>query len=202
MLTSIVSITFLVGLAVIVVALLGGGIVFEKLTIPALPIIPRILSGFFGLALMALCVIRPETFLVFSGDKNPPVPPPNLSPKMNPSSPQREEQDEVESYCARSADSAVKDYNRMMEILQCHVEMGMFDRRWSSWYVGHLIWCKAPYHFYDRRTWRERRAMITSNNVGRGRVNSFRVVSVFDLGILQSKGACWENLTARLCAWR
>ncbi|MGH6836584.1 MAG: hypothetical protein ACREC9_13845 [Methylocella sp.] len=83
---SIVSITFLVGLAMIVVALLGGGIKVKEIEIPKLAVFPRILSFVTGCALLALLFLRPDLFQVFSDKVSPPNPPPSPSP-VSPTSP-------------------------------------------------------------------------------------------------------------------
>jgi hypothetical protein len=83
--TSIVSITFFVGLALVVIALLGGGIEVKEIKIPTLPIIPRVLSFFTGCALLAVLFLRPDLFQVFN--ETPPVPGPNSPPQ--PTSPPR-----------------------------------------------------------------------------------------------------------------
>jgi hypothetical protein len=66
MLFSIVSITFLVGLALIVIAILGGGIEVKEIKIPALGIFPRVLSFVTGIAILALCVFGPLYFRALS----------------------------------------------------------------------------------------------------------------------------------------
>ena len=57
---SIVSITFLVGLALIVIALLGGGLEVKEIKLPVLGIFPRLLSFVTGTVLVSLCVFRPD----------------------------------------------------------------------------------------------------------------------------------------------
>jgi hypothetical protein len=84
---SIVSIIILVGLALIVIALLGGGIEVKEIKIPSLQIIPRVLSFFTGCALVALCLFRPDIFQGLNDNKIPPVSPPNPAPIMNPPPP-------------------------------------------------------------------------------------------------------------------
>ena len=57
---SIVSITFLVGLALIVIALLGGGFEVKEIKLPVLGIFPRLLSFVIGTVLVALALLSPE----------------------------------------------------------------------------------------------------------------------------------------------
>lgn len=57
---SILNITFLVGLALLVVAILGGGIEVKEIKIPTLPIVPRTLSFILGCVLLAVCVLSPQ----------------------------------------------------------------------------------------------------------------------------------------------
>jgi hypothetical protein len=57
---SIVSITFLVGLALIVIALLGGGFEVKEIKLPVLGIFPRLLSFVIGTVLVALALFSPE----------------------------------------------------------------------------------------------------------------------------------------------
>ena len=59
---SIVSITFLVGLALIVIGLLGGGIEVKEIKIPALGIFPRVVSFGTGIAILALCFFLRDIF--------------------------------------------------------------------------------------------------------------------------------------------
>ncbi|MGQ0445644.1 MAG: hypothetical protein ACT4O2_11105, partial [Beijerinckiaceae bacterium] len=66
---SIVVITYLVGLGLIVIALLGG-ITIKEITIPQLPTIPRILTFFAGCVLLAICFFRPDIFQPLSENKN------------------------------------------------------------------------------------------------------------------------------------
>ena len=57
---SIVSITFLVGLALIVIALLGGGFEAKEIRLPVLGIFPRLLSFATGTSLLLISVFRPD----------------------------------------------------------------------------------------------------------------------------------------------
>jgi len=59
---SIMTLTFLVGLALIVVAIVGGGIEIKEVKIPPLPIVPRTLSFVVGCILLAVCVLYPQIF--------------------------------------------------------------------------------------------------------------------------------------------
>lgn len=61
-LTSIASITLLVGLALIVVALLGGGVEAKEIKIPQLPLIPRAASFGVGCLLVSLVLVDPALF--------------------------------------------------------------------------------------------------------------------------------------------
>jgi hypothetical protein len=78
MLVSIASVTFLAGLALIIIALLGGGIEVREIKIPALGIPARILSFATGAVLLALCVFSPG---IFPGVAAPPPPPPSAAEK-------------------------------------------------------------------------------------------------------------------------
>jgi hypothetical protein len=62
--TSLLTITFLVGLGLIVVSVLGGGIEIEvkELKIPTLGIIPRIGTFVLGSSLVILCIVGPSFF--------------------------------------------------------------------------------------------------------------------------------------------
>jgi hypothetical protein len=55
-----VSITFLVGLGLIVIAVLGGGIEVKEIKIPALGIFPRVVSFATGTIILALCIFWPS----------------------------------------------------------------------------------------------------------------------------------------------
>jgi hypothetical protein len=57
---SVPSITFLVGLALIVIALLGGGFEVKEIKLPVLGIFPRLLSFVIGTVLVALALFSPE----------------------------------------------------------------------------------------------------------------------------------------------
>jgi hypothetical protein len=57
---SIVYITFFVGLALIVVAILGGGIKIKEVEIPQLGTVPRVASFFLGLCLVVLSTSFPQ----------------------------------------------------------------------------------------------------------------------------------------------
>jgi hypothetical protein len=59
MMPSIIALTFLVGLALIVIAVLGGGIEIKEVKIPTLPTIPRAASFAVGCVLIALCFFDP-----------------------------------------------------------------------------------------------------------------------------------------------
>lgn len=91
MLFSIVSITFLVGLALIVIAILGGGIEVKEIKIPALGLFPRVLSFSTGIAILALCIFWPTIFPGFeteaqnpSGKNQAPWPSSSLPPARTP----------------------------------------------------------------------------------------------------------------------
>jgi hypothetical protein len=57
---SMQAITFLIGLALIVVGIFGGGIEVKEIKIPTLPTISRILSSIVGLVLIAVCLAFPQ----------------------------------------------------------------------------------------------------------------------------------------------
>lgn len=64
------SITLIAGLALIVVGLVGGGIQIKELTIPPLPIVPRLASILIGCILTALVIyLNPSLFLPSQPDK-------------------------------------------------------------------------------------------------------------------------------------
>jgi hypothetical protein len=84
---SIVSIIIFVGLALIVIALLGGGIEVREIKIPALQIVPRVLSFFTGCALLALCLLRPDIFQGLNDNKTSAVSPPDQAPTVSPHPP-------------------------------------------------------------------------------------------------------------------
>jgi hypothetical protein len=62
MATSLLTITFLVGLSLIVVSVLGGGIEVKELRIPTLPPIPRIATFVLGSSLVVMCIVNPRLF--------------------------------------------------------------------------------------------------------------------------------------------
>jgi len=68
---SIVSITFLVGLALIVIALLGGGFEVKEIKLPVLGVFPRLLSFVIGTVLVALALLSPE--IIPEGRRPPPT---------------------------------------------------------------------------------------------------------------------------------
>jgi hypothetical protein len=83
---SIASITFLVGLALIVIALLGGGFEVKEIKLPVLGIFPRLLSFVIGIGtvLVALALFSPERILerrgLTSNSQDPaPTPTPTLA---------------------------------------------------------------------------------------------------------------------------
>lgn len=99
MLFSIGSITFLVGLALVVIAILGGGIEVKEIKIPALGPFPRVLSFLTGVAILALCIFWPTIFTDFKTEgqnpsgknqaawpspSSPPAPAPVISPMPAP----------------------------------------------------------------------------------------------------------------------
>jgi hypothetical protein len=59
---TVISVTFLIGLALIVVAIFGGGIEIREIKIPTLPVVSRTLSFLAGLVLVVLCVMFPQIF--------------------------------------------------------------------------------------------------------------------------------------------
>jgi hypothetical protein len=56
---SILYLTFVVGLALIIVAIVGGGLEIKEVRIPTLPIVPRAMSFLLGCALLAICTLDP-----------------------------------------------------------------------------------------------------------------------------------------------
>jgi hypothetical protein len=72
MMPSIIYLTFVAGLALIVVAVLGGGLEIKEVKIPVLPTIPRALSFTVGCVLLALCLLDPDLFRQPPADSNPP----------------------------------------------------------------------------------------------------------------------------------
>jgi hypothetical protein len=59
---TIVSMTFLIGLALIIVAIFGGGLVIKEVKIPTLPLVPRTMSFAAGAVLIGLCLTFPQIF--------------------------------------------------------------------------------------------------------------------------------------------
>jgi hypothetical protein len=57
---SVPLIAFSVGLALIVVSILGGGIEVKEIKIPSLPLVPRLLCFVFGSALLGIFIFKPE----------------------------------------------------------------------------------------------------------------------------------------------
>ncbi len=68
----IIYLTFVAGLALIVVAVLGGGLEIKEVKIPVLPTVPRALSFTVGCVLLALCLLDPKLFNQPPVDPNPP----------------------------------------------------------------------------------------------------------------------------------
>jgi peptidoglycan hydrolase-like protein with peptidoglycan-binding domain len=58
----VISITFLVGIGLIVVAVIGGGIQYKDTKVPELPVVPRIMLSAVGCALLILCDFFPGVF--------------------------------------------------------------------------------------------------------------------------------------------
>jgi hypothetical protein len=90
---TILTITFLVGLALIVVAVLGGGIEVKEVRIPKLTPIPRVMSFGVGCLLVLVCTLTPGLLdksdgIHGHGSMNPPgfSLPPVAPPKSPPSS--------------------------------------------------------------------------------------------------------------------
>jgi hypothetical protein len=59
---TITSVTFFVGLALIIVAIFGGGVEIKEVKIPTLPPVPRTMSFIVGCVLIILCVAFPQMF--------------------------------------------------------------------------------------------------------------------------------------------
>jgi peptidoglycan hydrolase-like protein with peptidoglycan-binding domain len=57
---TITSVTFLVGLALIIIAIFGGGVEIRELKIPTLPTVPRTMSFITGCSLIVLCLLFPN----------------------------------------------------------------------------------------------------------------------------------------------
>jgi len=55
-----ISVTFLIGLAMVVVAVLGGGIEIREIKIPTLPFFPRLMTFITGCILIVVCVGFPQ----------------------------------------------------------------------------------------------------------------------------------------------
>ncbi len=59
---TILAMTFLVGLALIIVAIFGGGLEIKEVKIPTLPTVPRAMSFLAGSVLIVLCLFFPHFF--------------------------------------------------------------------------------------------------------------------------------------------
>jgi hypothetical protein len=59
---SVIDLTFIVGLGLVILAIIGGGLEIKEIKIPPLPMIPRVLSGIVGCALVALRLFDPNIF--------------------------------------------------------------------------------------------------------------------------------------------
>jgi len=70
---SMQTLTFLIGLALIVVGIFGGGIEVKEIKIPTLPTLSRILSSAVGLVLIVVCLAFPQ--LLASPQTSPPANP-------------------------------------------------------------------------------------------------------------------------------
>src|ERR1700751_2988274 len=70
---TITTVTFLAGLALIVVGIFGGGIEVKEIKIPTLPIVSRALSFAMGLGLIGLCIANnPQILSGQSGNAGSP----------------------------------------------------------------------------------------------------------------------------------
>jgi hypothetical protein len=67
---SIELVTFLAGLALIAIAVVGGGVEVKEVKIPPLPLVPRIISGIVGCGLLAIFFFQPQLLRL-----SPPQPP-------------------------------------------------------------------------------------------------------------------------------
>jgi hypothetical protein len=65
---SLVAITFLLGCALIIVSIVGGGITVKEISLPALGRGPRALAAAFGVILIAMALAKPE--LLGSGSES------------------------------------------------------------------------------------------------------------------------------------
>jgi hypothetical protein len=82
----VVYLTFIVGLALIVLAIIGGGLEIKEIKVPTLPIIPRALSFVLGGTLIVVSMFYPNFLPDGTGSPSPPVVP--ASPiKATPPSP-------------------------------------------------------------------------------------------------------------------
>lgn len=98
---SIIYITFMVGLALIVVAVIGGGLEIKEFKIPPLPLIPRALSFLLGSILIAVCLFD-SSILTNIGPAPPPSPkPPTQSILLAYAQDQKEVATELDSYLSR-----------------------------------------------------------------------------------------------------
>lgn len=81
---SVASVTFLIGLALIIVGIFGGGIEVKEIKIPTLPAVSRALSFVVGIVLMAICVLFPQVLPSSSANPGPELaavaPKPSQSP--------------------------------------------------------------------------------------------------------------------------
>jgi hypothetical protein len=93
---SIVYLTFVVGLALIVLAIIGGGLEIKEIKVPTLPIIPRALSFVLGGTLIVVSMFYPKILPDGTSSPSPPVvsappisaaaPPPSPPPPSPPPS--------------------------------------------------------------------------------------------------------------------
>jgi hypothetical protein len=68
---SVASLTFLIGLALIVIGIFGGGIEVKEVKIPTLPAVSRALSFLVGAALVGICEISPQVLPGASANLGP-----------------------------------------------------------------------------------------------------------------------------------
>ena len=70
---TIVSVTFFIGLALIIAAIFGGGLEIKEVKIPTLAPAPRVMSFVAGSALIALCLVFPQTLSSWSSASSQPA---------------------------------------------------------------------------------------------------------------------------------
>jgi hypothetical protein len=59
---TIATVTFFVGLALVIISIFGGGLEIKEIKIPTLSVVPRVLSFAAGTVLIIVCVWFPQSF--------------------------------------------------------------------------------------------------------------------------------------------